>query len=325
MRRIRFSINVLAATIFLLALSTIANAQATRTWVSGVGDDVNPCSRTAPCKTYAGAISKTAAGGEISTLDPGGFGAVTITKSMTIEGTKGQGYGSILASATNGVVINDSLSGTPQSVIVTLRNLSINGAPPTQPGLNGIKFIAGKQLHVEDCQIFGFKATSLNNGNGIDINLTAAASGGGPQKVNIRNTIIRDCQASGIIAKNTNAAGVSVNLEGVQISNVTDGLSASTNARVIASNSSFAHNTGAGVGALAGNLGVDLHNCMIYGNASGIAIAANTTRISGNTITNNTNGINLVGGALLTYGDNKTQGNVNEVIGGVIPPATNKK
>src|SRR3981189_3269586 len=64
-----------------------AHAQATRTWVSGVGDDANPCSRTAPCKTFAGAISKTAAGGEIDCLDPGGFGAVTITKSMTIDCT----------------------------------------------------------------------------------------------------------------------------------------------------------------------------------------------------------------------------------------------
>src|SRR5262249_38663624 len=78
-----------------------ANAQATRAWVSGVGDDANPCSRTAPCKTFAGAISKTAAGGEIDCLDPGGFGAVTITKSMTLDcsGT----FGSILAAGTNGV------------------------------------------------------------------------------------------------------------------------------------------------------------------------------------------------------------------------------
>jgi hypothetical protein len=65
----------------------MAQAQATRTWVSGVGDDANPCSRTAPCKTFAGAISKTAPCGEISVLDPGGFGAVTITKSITINGT----------------------------------------------------------------------------------------------------------------------------------------------------------------------------------------------------------------------------------------------
>ena len=67
-----------------------ASAQASRTWVSGVGDDANPCSRTAPCKTFAGAISKTSVGGEIDALDPGGFGAVTITKAITLDGGGGQ-------------------------------------------------------------------------------------------------------------------------------------------------------------------------------------------------------------------------------------------
>src|SRR5438067_9811507 len=103
-----------------------AHAQATRTWVSGVGDDVNPCSRTAPCKTFAGAISKTADKGEINCLDPGGFGAVTTTKSITIDcaGT----FGSILAAGTNGVHVNDSATATPNTTKVILRNLSINGA-----------------------------------------------------------------------------------------------------------------------------------------------------------------------------------------------------
>src|SRR3954470_15467436 len=97
---------------------------ATRTWVSGVGDDANPCSRTAPCKTFAGAISKTAAGGEIDVIDPGGFGTVTITKSITIDG---QGtMASILASATNGINVNAGAGDT-----VILRNLSINGAGTT--------------------------------------------------------------------------------------------------------------------------------------------------------------------------------------------------
>src|SRR5215204_7201674 len=87
-----------------LAFPLLVSAQATRTWVSGVGDDVNPCSRTAPCKTFAGAISKTAAGGEISALDPGGFGAVTITKAITING-EGTLAG-ILSSLTNGIIVN---------------------------------------------------------------------------------------------------------------------------------------------------------------------------------------------------------------------------
>src|SRR3954462_4955473 len=104
-------------------VGTSAFAQATRTWVSGVGDDLNPCSRTAPCKTFAGAISKTAAGGEINCLDPGGFGTISITKSITIDcaGT----LGSILASGPNGVLVNGA------SIVVTLRNLSIQGAGTT--------------------------------------------------------------------------------------------------------------------------------------------------------------------------------------------------
>src|SRR6187399_33164 len=99
MSKVRFTLNFLAVMIFTLTVASMAQAQATRTWVSGVGDDVNPCSRTAPCKTFAGAISKTAAGGEIDALDPGGFGAVTITKNITLDGTGT--FASILASLVN--------------------------------------------------------------------------------------------------------------------------------------------------------------------------------------------------------------------------------
>src|SRR5829696_4871300 len=119
---------IVAAALFVFGFAAPAYSQATRTWVSGVGDDVNPCSRTAPCKTFAGAISKTAAGGEIDCLDPGGFGAVTLTKSITIDGTHGSGFGSILASSVNGVNVNDSATASPNTIVVTLRNLSINGA-----------------------------------------------------------------------------------------------------------------------------------------------------------------------------------------------------
>src|SRR5712675_1811908 len=96
--------SVLTALILCLSWGT-ASAQATRTWVSGVGDDANPCSRTAPCKTWAGAISKTAPGGEIDALDPGGFGAVTITKAISLDGGGGQ-VASVLVSGTNGIVVS---------------------------------------------------------------------------------------------------------------------------------------------------------------------------------------------------------------------------
>src|SRR5450432_3310814 len=115
-----------------VAMSTPANAQATRTWVSGVGDDANPCSRTAPCKTFAGAISKTAAGGEIDALDPSGFGAVTITKAITIAGDGT--LASILVAGTNGIIVNAGVND-----VVLLRNLSLIGIG----GTNGIYFVAG--------------------------------------------------------------------------------------------------------------------------------------------------------------------------------------
>src|SRR5215213_8352790 len=165
------TLKVLTCAIFILALSSFAQAQATRTWVSGVGDDVNPCSRTAPCKTFAGAISKTAAGGEIDALDPGGFGAVTITKNLTIDGTTGAGFGSILASGTNGVNVNDSATATPNTIVVTLRNLSINGAGSTL-GLNGINFTSGRRLNVEGCQIFNFSTTGIRVAQTVATNNT---------------------------------------------------------------------------------------------------------------------------------------------------------
>src|SRR5215218_9894596 len=110
----------LALALIALAIPASASAQATRTWVSGVGDDVNPCSRTAPCKTWAGAISKTAAGGEIDALDPGGFGTLTITKSILVEGTHGAGFGSTLNSGTNGFNVNDSATASPNTIVVRL-------------------------------------------------------------------------------------------------------------------------------------------------------------------------------------------------------------
>ncbi|MDQ2800628.1 MAG: hypothetical protein M3Y13_13450 [Armatimonadota bacterium] len=141
-------VKTLALSLFLgLAASSVSHAQATRTWVSGVGDDANPCSRTAPCKTFAGAISKTAAGGEIDALDPGGFGGLTITKSITIDGGGGQ-VASVLVSGTPGITIN---AGSTD--IVCLRNLSISG---TGMATTGINLIASGQLIVEHCKIFGF-------------------------------------------------------------------------------------------------------------------------------------------------------------------------
>src|SRR6204780_522510 len=110
-------LSALVGALFVAGLAIApAHAQATRTWISGVGDDANPCSRTAPCKTFAGAISKTTTGGEIDALDPGGFGALTITKSITLDGGGGQ-VASILVSGTPGITVNAA------GGVIILRNL----------------------------------------------------------------------------------------------------------------------------------------------------------------------------------------------------------
>lgn len=315
MNKIRFTLKASAFLVFVLACSSAANAQATRTWVSGVGDDVNPCSRTAPCKTFAGAISKTATGGEIDCLDPGGFGAVTITKSITIDGTYGAGFGSILSSGTNGVIVND----TTNVAVVSLRNLSINGAGT---GLDGVRFLAGKELNVESCAIFGFK--SSGSSDGIDVSLTAAVAGN--QRVFIKDTIIRDNAGNGIRAANTGAGGaVNLTVENTRSFQNNNGMSASTASRWIVKDSSFNVNASAGVEAAAGQLGIDLDNCLMHSNVNGILLSAGTVRIANCRITNNNNGINFTGGTLATYGDNKIDGNGADTLGGSIPGAILKR
>src|SRR6476660_5916333 len=110
MSRIRFTLVTLGLLMLVFFTASSTQAQATRTWVSGVGDDVNPCSRTAPCKTFAGAIARTAANGEINVLDPAGVGGVTITKSMQVDGTGV--LAGVLVSGSAGITINAGVSDT---------------------------------------------------------------------------------------------------------------------------------------------------------------------------------------------------------------------
>jgi hypothetical protein len=310
MNKTSFTMKAVAFLVFSLALATAAQAQATRTWVSGVGDDVNPCSRTAPCKTFAGAISKTADKGEIDALDPGGFGTVTITKSITIEG---QGtLASILAAGTNGVNVNDSATATPNTIVVALRNISINGAGT---GFDGIRFTSGKTLHVEDCVISGFKGNGVNS-DGIDVSLNAAITG----QLEVKNTVIRDNTGNGIRASNTGAgsAAIAVALDGVHCSsNAASGFAVQTACSAEVNNSNFSYN-GNGVAITAGAFGLELDTCFLQFNTTGFLASAATGRIANCRIMGNTNGINFTGGAVQSFGDNKVKGNSNDQLGGAV-------
>jgi hypothetical protein len=143
-------------TIFAVASAAIlsatpAQAQVTRTWVSGVGDDANPCSRTAPCKTFAGAFSHTSTGGEINVLDPGGFGTVTITKAISIISLFEAG---VLVQATQGIIIN-----TPAASKVLLEGLDIEGLGS---GLNGVHIISAAKVTIQRCSIRNFTQNAVN-------------------------------------------------------------------------------------------------------------------------------------------------------------------
>jgi hypothetical protein len=302
----------LTCALFIMALSSIAQAQATRTWVSGVGDDVNPCSRTAPCKTYAGAISKTAVHGEISTLDPGGFGAVTITKSITIEGTQGQGYGSILHSGTTGVSINyDNFTAVGEvQKSVRLRNLNINGsggASAAVLGLRGIRITGGvasanSEVFVEDCVIDG---SFGNPGRGIE----DVRSGGG--RLIVTNTTVRNMAGTGIVVfPSAGATRISATLDNVRVHNCGFGIVASSGARMIVSNSVISNNTNHGLGVEGPFGAAEMHvtNCQISNNGTGIQqTAGGTVRVGNSDVVFNT--VNGTSGTVNSFGNNRFAGN----------------
>lgn len=298
-----------------LGFAAPAAAQATRTWVSGVGDDANPCSRTAPCKTFAGAISKTAAGGEINCLDDGGFGAVTITKAMTIDCVTHEG--GISASGTTGVLVNAGVND-----VVTLRGLDILGGGTA---VNGVRFIAGGALQIEDSVIRGVNAANAygvnfapsgasrllilnsvisNNGNatgatggGVLIQPTGA---GGSAQVVIRNTTINGNLGAGLVAStvgNTGGPNTLVAIIGGSVSGNNAGVSAvsppatksvgvSLTGVVVTQNATF------GVGSNGSTAQIRMMDTLLSGNNEGIKIAS--------------------GGFVLSYGNNVRFGNATE-------------
>jgi hypothetical protein len=311
MNKFRFSLFALAVMAFVLMVSTGAQAQATRTWVSGVGDDVNPCSRTAPCKTFAGAISKTADKGEIDCLDPGGFGTVTITKSITIDGTTGAGFGSILAAGTNGVNVNDSATATPQTIIVRLRNLSINGAGT---GFDGIRFISGKELYVENCAVFNFRGNSTNS-DGLDIALTANAT----FNVHVKDSLFENNTGDGI--RQTTASGtLNASYDNVVLAGNVNGLE-TTGGTANISRSVIDHNTGSGLAATGGSV-INAASNKVTSNGNGFnCVAPSTIRVSDNDIYRNTTGI-AGAGTYVSFGNNRLLGNTTD---GTLPAPTLQK
>jgi hypothetical protein len=292
----------------LAGFSTGAFAQATRTWVSGVGDDANPCSRTAPCKTFAGAISKTAAGGEISVLDPGGFGGVTATKSITLNGTGT--LAGILSAGTFGVQVNDSASGTPNTAVVIIRDISINGAGT---GTFGVRVISGKTVMVDHCWIYGINSAT---GRGIDVAVTNTVN------LKVINSVIENIAEDGIHLNST-AAQVNAMINNTEIMNCGgDGIEAANNVRAGVSNSRIFLD-GNGIRTTGGNNVFNLDDLFIA--QCGIGIQASglcTIRASDSMIVQNTTGLSPNGGAIDSFQGNSVAGNTTA---GSFSSTTNKQ
>ncbi len=245
--------------LLVLALPASASAQATRTWVSGVGDDANPCSRTAPCKTWAGAISKTASGGEMNALDDGGFGALTITKPITVDG--GGQLASTLASGTTGINVNMNPGVTTVATDkVVLRNLDINGTGAsgglgTNTGLKGVNVIKARSVKIVNTDISNFTQSGVhfapsntnarlyvqnsrihdNYGAGVFV----APPSSGSARASVRRSHI-DENGCGLVASSEGGGGVGTNC-GTPVGRGSGGL-----AVINAKDNTISDNTGGG-------------------------------------------------------------------------------
>ena len=273
-----------------LAMIAPAYGQASRTWVSGVGDDVNPCSRTAPCKTFAGAISKTAAGGEINALDPAGFGAVTITKSITIDGGGGV-IASVLNAGTNGINIPTA------GINVTLRNLSINGFGT---GLYGISVTKPANVHIENVKVFG---QSL-------IGLRFQPDTAGTSTLAVTDSTFTENVGGGILLS-PGAGTLNATLSMVRANRGTYGLRTETGASVAVQGGLFSNNTNNGVIAV-GNSVVNVEDAVSANNGTNGFVTVNTAAISLSRtgVFGNATGLNTAGGgSILSFGTNQILGN----------------
>jgi len=323
MKKFRLTLKVLVLAIFTFAFASMAQAQATRTWVSGVGDDANPCSRTAPCKTFAGAISKTFIGGEIDALDDGGFGTVTITKSITIDG--GNHQASILASGTNGVNVNFSAAGNandPERRVV-LRRLVINGtgasgAVGQRTGINGVNVTTNSTnlitLHIENCYINNFTTNGINT-SGVVVSGVI---------ISVKDTNIQNCATGFNIT--TSTGFIVAGLERVRIEKMTsNGVVIGVHGHAHVRDSFISFNAGDGISMAAGVTDgtVNVESTMLASNNVGIRNGGNgsTVDISNASLMQNVTAFatasGAAGGGINSHGNNSVNGTIGTTPNGI--------
>jgi hypothetical protein len=285
------------------AFTSSGDPLASQSWVSATsGSDSNPCTRAAPCLTFAGAIAQTPAGGEISCLDPGNFGAATITKALTINCEETLGSG--LVSGTNGIVVQ---AGTGD--VVTLKGLEFEGL---NAGLNAVRFLSGKELHMHKFQIRDF------TNSGIDIEPSNST------RVFLADGYISDCGVGGsgfaaILVKPNSGANASISINRVLMEDNLNGVFADgsggggiVHVQVKDSVVSGSSNNGISISSTGPSFTADVVNSIIrYNTSTGAAVtgAAASLKLGGNTITDNATGVASSGGTLQSFKNNQITDN----------------
>jgi hypothetical protein len=314
MSEFMFSLSIAGAMFGIALVSVPAQANAPRTWVSGKGSDSNPCTLVSPCRTFAHALTQTSAGGEIDVLDPAGYGAVTITQSISIINDEiGVGEAGIQAApGTNAITIDAG----PNDVI-HLRGLTLEGGGT---GSVGIEFVAGGILEVLNCTVRHFAGAGIyfvsSTSSGFSISNTfVSANNNGisifPGGSGVVNGVIKNVTAS-------DNSGDGIRIYGASSTGKVSGTIVES---VIFNNSG--HGIYAGSSSSRAEPSVTVRDSVIGYNAYGIVASDySTVRIAHSTITGNTTYGAYAAGTMNSYGDNNLDGNTADLFGSLTPLTT---
>ena len=305
---------LLIATLLALCLHVAsAQAQLVRTCVSmAKGSDANSssfCHCTTPCRTFATAAANTLVDGEITVLDPGDYGGLTITRSISINNDSGGEASISVSGGTTGIIVN---GGT--SAYVNLRGITIQGVG--FGGGNGLVFNTGFSLTMTNCVVRNHGGAGL--GNGVLFQPNASSN------LAVSNTLIADNGARGLRVIATGAGTVKASFSRVELyhnnnqaltitNNGTGTVSAVVEDSVADNNfnDGFALNSTPAAGAAS----LMVIRSVSSNNASGLFVSgANATlRIGQSTLTGNTvnSWVVSASGLLRSYGDNNIDGNAD--------------
>jgi hypothetical protein len=305
---IGFRSSLLASSLLALAVSIApAHAQQARSFVSGLGSDLNApnCTRTAPCRTFQKAHDNTLPTGEITVLDAGSYGAVTINRNTSVINDGVGEAGALVSGDAVGITVAAGANDR-----VSLRGLTIKGLDPAFGNSNGIKFTSGASLTIENCAIRNM------TGDGIDVIANVAANA--KVSFTISNTFVSDNGGNGIFLQPSGSGNVQVVFNRVEAyNNAAHGI-----AVVGSSLSSIRFDVSVVDSVAAGNslVGIiaDSTNAVITmtvlrsvaaNNGTGVAVAGALVAgigISESLVAGNTKGWETINGqgVLISYGDN---------------------